>query len=167
MLELMENGDLEQHLLSLRQHLHSLKSVYVLLCHVYLYYSFIIMNACSIHFSPGEKFLSSKKNTLLSYCCQIASGMEYLSKKSFIHRDLAARNILVSAEGQCKVIIGYFCYINQLPHKSVFARLLTLACQEICMKNITTNLQEDKFLSSGLHQRYITFSFYSTLHQLI
>lgn len=42
---------------------------------------------------------------LLSFCCQIALGMEYLSKKSFVHRDLAARNILVSAEKHCKVCL--------------------------------------------------------------
>lgn len=40
---------------------------------------------------------------LVDFCQQIASGMEYLSKKSFIHRDLAARNILVSDNRQCKV----------------------------------------------------------------
>ena len=40
---------------------------------------------------------------LLSYCCQVASGMVYLSSKAFVHRDLAARNILVSDDIICKV----------------------------------------------------------------
>ena len=40
---------------------------------------------------------------LLSYCCQVASGMVYLSSKAFVHRDMAARNILVSDDRICKV----------------------------------------------------------------
>ena len=41
---------------------------------------------------------------LLRFCQQVASGMEYLSKKDFVHRDLASRNILLSGDLTCKVI---------------------------------------------------------------
>ena len=34
---------------------------------------------------------------------EIAAGMKYLSRKSFIHRDLAARNILLNDSLTCKV----------------------------------------------------------------
>nr|XP_016847012.1 PREDICTED: inactive tyrosine-protein kinase 7 isoform X1 [Anolis carolinensis] len=39
----------------------------------------------------------------VSFCCQVALGMEHLSNNRFIHKDLAARNCLVSAQRQVKV----------------------------------------------------------------
>ena len=45
---------------------------------------------------------------LLSYCRQIAAGMNYLTSKHFVHRDLAARNVLLSGTNICKVCAGYY-----------------------------------------------------------
>ncbi len=50
--------------------------------------------------------------TLWNYCCQIASGMVYLSGKGFVHRDLAARNILLSENEVCKVSSSAFFFFE-------------------------------------------------------
>ena len=46
---------------------------------------------------------STVPGLLLTFCHQIASGMEYLSNKGFIHKDLAASNILMTDDKTCKV----------------------------------------------------------------
>ena len=47
--------------------------------------------------------VSDTSHTLLVFCKDAASGMQYLAGKSFVHRDLAARNILVAGDKTCKV----------------------------------------------------------------
>ncbi|XP_062502104.1 ephrin type-A receptor 4a-like [Corticium candelabrum] len=51
----------------------------------------------------GQCCLLDFNKTLLKMCRDIASGMEYFSRKYFVHRDLAARNILVNKELTCKI----------------------------------------------------------------
>ena len=65
----------------------------------------------AFYFSNNEKKSLSIK--LLSFCRQIAAGMNYLANKQFVHRDLAARNILVSSDDVCKVseIIPNVCAV--------------------------------------------------------
>ncbi|CAI8014456.1 Ephrin type-B receptor 3, partial [Geodia barretti] len=43
------------------------------------------------------------KQRLLRFCTEVALGLEYLAKKSFIHRDIAARNILLADNCTCKI----------------------------------------------------------------
>ena len=64
--------------------------------------------------SSGDKSSSASLGKLcVEFCRQIASGMDYLSKKGFVHRDLAARNILVAANKTCKVPWGNICSKNE------------------------------------------------------
>ncbi len=54
-------------------------------------------------YNTREGISEIDENELLNFCCQIASGMVYLSSKGFVHGDLAARNILLSDGKICKV----------------------------------------------------------------
>ena len=68
------------------------------------------MYANSMHHTCRVSSEAELKHDLLSFCRQIAAGMNYLTNKQFIHRDLAARNILVSSDDVCKVgVTVYIC----------------------------------------------------------
>ena len=51
------------------------------------------------------------KHGLLSFCRQIAAGMDFLMSKKFVHRDLAARNMLLSNDFVCKVKVDSYSYL--------------------------------------------------------
>ena len=57
--------------------------------------------------SPGQMLPTYTAKMFLSFCQQVALGMQYLSGKGFVHRDLAARNVLITDSNICKACNNY------------------------------------------------------------
>ena len=60
----------------------------------------LINNITSIY-SPNDS--EAFRRILLSFCSQIASGMEYLHKKEYIHGHLSTLSVQLSRGNICKV----------------------------------------------------------------
>ena len=62
-----------------------------------------LVDGMGLNFLIETKSIKLKKNRL-NLLCQICDGVEYVHKTGYLHRDICPRNILVSNEGEVKII---------------------------------------------------------------
>ena len=79
------------------------------LLHMYHYCVFYSINSALSQTCSTMETQKHLEKQLLQFSKQVASGMNYLSSKSFVHRDLAARNILLDKSLNCKVSTVMTC----------------------------------------------------------
>ena len=63
----------------------------------------LMPNGSLLDYLRGEEGRKKKMEELIDMAAQIAAGMAFLEKHSYVHRDLAARNILVGHRNTVKV----------------------------------------------------------------
>ncbi|XP_046425755.1 tyrosine-protein kinase hopscotch isoform X1 [Neodiprion fabricii] len=68
---------------------------------VCLVMEFVKHGSLQSYLAINRETLTHRK--LLGFALDIATGMDYLGRKSIVHRDLAARNILVASENRVKI----------------------------------------------------------------
>jgi len=132
-LEYMSKGDLKRILSVIKSKLVA-KSCFLLA---------IYANSC---YSEGYLANSQLPDKLLSFCRQIAAGLNYLTNKQFVHRDLAARNILVSSDDVCKVGCSSKCF-----ELLTACRFLTLKWHGTLRTTHTIICQKESCPLNGVH----------------
>lgn len=67
----------------------------------HLHYSKKKQNPC-VDASKGKRWMSEK--TVRHYCAQVLLGLRYLHQQKILHRDLKPENVVLTEEGQAKLI---------------------------------------------------------------